>query len=121
MKKFLIILFHLFCFSQMQANCNKVCSNSVTMNHVRVGSTTKGSTKAPAAPLYLWQDDYTFTLPAFEESITLQLIDDNEDVVYTAVVPAGVTTVTFPSSYTGDYLLRLVVSATSYYIGDITL
>lgn len=85
------------------------------------GGATHGNTKSPTPTLFIEQDGRCLTLPVFDSTIVLQLIDDNDDVVYTVVVPAGVTTVTLPSSYTGDYQLRLVVSDASYYIGDITL
>ena len=121
MKKFFLVILTLFCCLQIQADCTEVRGNSVTMNHVRVGSSTSGSIKKPEAPIYLWQEDHTFTLPVFDDMIVLLLIDNNDVEVYWAMIPVGTTIVNLPSSYTGNYELRLVLTDNSYYVGDITL
>ena len=46
---------------------------------------------------------------------TLTLLDDDGDVVYSTIVPAGTSTVTLPATLTGDYELRLYPGGTAYY------
>ena len=79
-----------------------------------------GNTLAPVRPWYITQDDYVLTLPTFEDDYTLELRDENDVVVYTTYVPAGMTIVVLPSTLSGDFELRLVAD-TYYYIGYIYL
>lgn len=110
-----------FIFALLIALTGVVPSSIVAKQIILQGGVAQGNTKTPVPSLYVEQDGNCLTLPAFSDNIILQLIDDNDDVVYNVIVPAGVITVTLPSTYTGDYMLRLVVSSTSYYIGEITL
>lgn len=66
------------------------------------------------------QNDYTLTMPAFEDDFTLVLLDEDGVVVYTTYVPAGTTMIVLPSTLSGDFELRLV-GDTYYYRGYISL
>lgn len=79
-----------------------------------------GPTYSPPRPWYMTQDDYTLTMPAFEDDFTLELLDEDGVVVYSVYVPAGTTQVVLPSTLSGDFELRLVAD-TYYYRGYITL
>lgn len=92
----------------------------ISMQIIRSSGPGGGSTLAPPRPLYITQDDYVLTLPAFEDDYTLELRDENDVVVYTDYVPAGTTQVVLPSTLSGDFELRLVAD-TYYYIGYISL
>ena len=46
---------------------------------------------------------------------TLTLLNEEGDVVYSTVVPAGTGTVTLPATLTGDYELRLYPDGTAYF------
>ena len=92
----------------------------ISMQIIRSSGPGGGSTLAPPRPLYITQDDYVLTLPAFEEDYTLELRDENDVVVYTDYVPAGTTQVVLPSTLSGDFELRLVAD-TYFYIGYISL
>ena len=92
----------------------------ISMQIIRSSGPGGGSTLAPPRPLYITQDDYVLTLPAFEEDYTLELRDENDVVVYTDYVPAGTTQVVLPSTLSGDFELRLVAD-TYYYIGYFSL
>lgn len=92
----------------------------ISMHIINPTGPQGGNTLAPARPWYITQDDYTLTMPAFEDDFTLELRDENDVVVYTAYVPAGTTMIVLPSTLSGDFELRLV-GDTYYYIGYITL
>lgn len=79
-----------------------------------------GNTLAPPRPWYITQNDYTLTMPAFEDDFTLELLDEDGVVVYSVYVPAGTTMIILPSTLSGDFELRLVAD-TYYYRGYITL
>lgn len=65
-------------------------------------------------------DGYTLLIEGDHPDYTLQLVDANDDVVYSVFVPAGTTTVILPSTYAGDYTLQLLWGNWMFY-GEITL
>ena len=88
----------------------------VSMQIINESSGSAGPTYAPPRPWYITQNDYTLTLPAFEDDFTLVLLDEDGVVVYSAFVPAGTTMIVLPSTLSGDFEIRLVVH-TYYYRG----
>lgn len=79
-----------------------------------------GHPYAPARPWYINQNDYILTLPDFEEDYTLQLLNEDEDVVYSVNCLSGTTQVVLPSTLTGDYEI-VVIRGETYYGGYIEL
>jgi hypothetical protein len=92
----------------------------ISMQIIDHGPAAGGNTLAPARPWYITQDDYTLTMPAFEDDFTLELLDEDGVVVYSVYVPAGTTLIVLPSTLSGDFELRLVAD-TYYYRGYISL
>ena len=92
----------------------------IPMQIIDEGAASAGPTYAPPRPWYITQEDYVFTLPAFEDDYTLELRDGNDVVVYTDFVPAGTTQIVLPSTLSGDFELRLVAD-TNYYRGYLSL
>lgn len=92
----------------------------VSMNIIDKSASGDGPTYAPPRPWYITQDDYTLTMPAFEDDFTLELLDEDGVVVYSVYVPAGTTLIVLPPTLSGDFELRLVAD-TYYYRGYITL
>ncbi len=117
-KKFLIIfLFGLLC-QNIYANGNEICLSASRIDH---SSTMPGGTKIPVRPLTLNLTDHTLTFPyAFGEMVTVELLDDDENVAYTDYLFAGQISLTFPSTLSGEYTLRLTVG-NYYYIGLLAL
>ena len=117
MKKFFLFVLLLiggrtFAFSQ----------NQIPMNIVDNGAASHGNTLAPPRPWYITQDENVLTLPAFEDDLTLQLLDEDETIVYSTYVPAGTTQVVLPTTLSGEFELRLIpLNATYYYRGYIYL
>lgn len=96
--------------------------HQVPMQIVDENSVGNGHTYAPPRPWYITQDENVLTLPAFDESFTLQLLDEDETVVYSTYIPAGTTQVILPSTLSGDYEIRLVpLNSTYYFKGYILL
>ena len=92
----------------------------IPMQIIDHGPAAGGSTLAPPRPWYITQDDYTLTMPAFEDDFTLELLDEDGVVVYSVYVPAGTTQIVLSSTLSGDFELRLVAD-TYYYRGYISL
>ena len=83
------------------------------------GSTT-GHSKSPMTPWYIDLDDNVITMDATPCDYTLNLYDEDDEVVYSVFVPAGSTMIVLPSTLSGSFEIRFETD-TYYYYGDITL
>ena len=83
------------------------------------GSTT-GHTKSPIRPWYIDLTDNVITMSSTPCDYTLNLYDEDGEVVYSAFVPAGTTQVVLPTTLTGSFEL-LFETDTYYYYGYIEL
>lgn len=90
-------------------------TNEIPMQIIKEDSSDGGNTLAPPRPWYIMQDDYVLTLPAFDYDYTLVLFDEEGVVVFSADYSAGTTTVTLPSTLSGEFELRIVPYAATYY------
>ena len=89
--------------------------NQIPMQIINNGGASHGNTLAPPRPWYITQNENVLTLPAFDEGFTLQLLDEDETVIYSTYIPAGTTQVVLPSTLSGEFELRLIPVLTSYY------
>jgi hypothetical protein len=77
--------------------------------------------RAPQRPLMVEFDNYTLSFGyGFDEVVTVELLDEDEDVAYTDWLTPGQTSLVFPNSLSGEYNVRLTVGSV-YYIGVIDL
>lgn len=117
MKKLLLIL------SFLLTGINSlVAQYQIPMQIIKESGPGGENTLAPPRPWYITQNDYTLTLPAFGYDYTLVLFDEDGVVVYSADFSAGTTVVVLPSTLSGEFEIRLVpYAATYYYRGYIEL
>lgn len=101
-------------------SASTLASENIPMRIINNGSTSQGPTYAPPRPWYIQQDDYTLTLPAFEDDYVLELRDQDDEVVYTTFLPSGSTQVILPSTLSGSFEIRLVAD-TYYYRGYLSI
>ncbi len=90
------------------------------MQIIKDGDAGRDNTKLPPRPLYITQEDYELSMPAFGDDYLLVLLDGNGIQVYSLPVAAGTTYVVLPSTLSGSYELRLETD-TYYYIGYIVI
>lgn len=77
--------------------------------------------RAPLRPLMVELDNNALTFNyGFDQVITVELLDEDENVVYTDWLAPGQTALTFPNTLSGEYTIRLTVGSI-YYIGVIEL
>ena len=65
----------------------------------------------PRYPILIPQvgiDGYTLTFNTRCDGCTLRLIDENDTVVYTTVIPVGTTTLILPSYLSGEYKIEII-------------
>ena len=120
MKKVLFMALAIFFATCMSAECNVVRGNHVTMGYSTKGSTHAGGAKSPIPSWCIDLDDYVITMDATPCDYTLNLYDEDGEVVYSVFVPAGTTMIVLPSTLSGSFELRFETD-TYYYYGYISL
>ena len=93
-------------------------SNSVIALQVGIDDPTlehSGHPRTPINPPAVSIDDHTLYTDAVWFDATLQVLDEDENLVYTTLVSAGTPTVVLPSSLSGDYELRLIWNNWRFY------
>jgi len=97
-------------------------SQNVPMQIIKEAPVGQNNPLIPPRPWYITQDENVLTIPAFEDDFTLQLLDEDEMVVYSTIISAGTTQVILPTTLSGDFELRLIpFFANYYYRGYISL
>ncbi len=81
----------------------------------------KGPRRMPSKPLTVELENYTLTFGySFDETVTVELLDEDENVVYTIWLAPGQTSLVFPSTLSGEYTIGITVGSICY-IGVIGL
>lgn len=80
-----------------------------------------GHPRSPISCPFASIDDHTLYLYDVDYPLTLVLIDENEDVVYTINVPANTASVILPSTLTGIFEIQLYPGGDYYFAGEIEL
>ena len=83
-------------------------------------TTAPGSPKTPIRPWIIDLTNNVISMEATPCDYTLNLYDEDEDVVYSVFVPAGTTQVVLPTTLSGSFELRFETD-TYYYYGFIYL
>lgn len=120
MRKVVLFILALFLTIQVQANLDMVRGNHVVMGYGTKGATHGGKPKAPASPWFIELDNNVISMTATPCDYTLNLYDEDGDVVYTAFIPAGTSSVILPATLSGDFEIRFETD-TYYYYGFISL
>ena len=115
MKKLLFCISMLFCLSAIA-----YAGNDVPLNYQPNGSIIGGNPKTPAYPWYITQDGNVLTMSATPCDYTLSLYDEDDELVYSAFLPAGTTQVVLPTTLSGTFEIRFETD-TYYYFGYISL
>jgi len=81
----------------------------------------KGTRRMPSKPLTVELENYALTFGyGFDQVASVELLDEEENVVYTDWLAPGQTSIVFPNTLMGEYNIRLTVG-TMCYIGIIEL
>ena len=110
----LSVLFMLMC------GVSIVYADPVGLHHEDNSSTHQGGNKAPTRPWYIDLTDNVITMDATPCDYTLNLYDEDDEVVYSVFVPAGSTMIVLPSTLSGSFEIRFETD-TYYYYGYIDL
>ena len=117
-KKIFIMLLSGFLCQNIYAGGNDV---HFYVSIIDISTEGPGNTKSPIRPLTATFSNLTLSFQyAFSETVPVELLDEDGNVVYTDYLYAGQTSLTFPSMLSGEYTLRLTVG-NYYYIGIVEL
>ena len=76
--------------------------------------------KSPVIAPTVYIDGYELTFDTPCDGCTLQLVDENDVVVYSIIIPAGTTTLYLPSYLEGTFELQIIDGEWLFY-GEIEL
>ena len=91
---------------------------SIELNIHEKPGLAHGPRKTPIQIPEVWQDGHLIILEAGHANYVLNLVDEYDDVVYTAFIPAGTSSVILPTTLSGDFEIRFETD-TYYYYGMI--
>ena len=106
MKKFYILLFCLALSSGkiMASDGEPISLDTEEFDDV---STSTGKSKAPMRMPRIYQDGNTLTLSSFHPEYIINIVQDDE-LVYTSVIPAGVTVFELPAFVSGECKIQFI-------------
>lgn len=106
MKKFFILLFCLALTSGriMASDGEPISLDTEEFDDV---STSTGKSKVPMRMPRIYQDGYTLTLSSFHPEYLINIMQDGE-VVYTSIIPAGVTVYELPACFSGECTVQFI-------------
>ena len=76
--------------------------------------------KSPVLAPTVYIDGYELTFDTPCDGCTLQLVDEDNDVVYSLVIPVGTTTLYLPTDLEGTFELQIICGEWLFY-GEIEL
>ena len=77
--------------------------------------------RTPIACPHVSLDGHTLYLYSVGYDLTLVLVDEEENVVYTTFIPANTSSVVLPATLSGDYEIQLYPGGDYYFYGWIEL
>ncbi|MBP5339366.1 MAG: hypothetical protein J6Z14_08730 [Prevotella sp.] len=118
-KKFLFLLmFSTFLYGGVKLSAKPV---PLTVGIDDPTGTMPDYPKTPNFIPFIDQNGLVITFEANHSDYMLQLLDEDGEAVYTTYVPSTLTTVTLPSSLSGNYEIRLYTGSGIYFYGTINL
>ncbi len=116
-------LFFLLCILAMPACVQTVLAQSpIPLKIGRIDPTKPGVQfpKSPVVAPTVYIDGYALMFDTPCDGCTLQLVDENDDVVYSIIIPAGTTMLYLPSDLEGTFELQIIDGEWLFY-GEIEL
>ena len=106
MKKYYLALICLFVFNEMPIHASRVPIGLVPSKYDDT-PVNIGRGKAPRRMPVIYQDGYTLSLSSYHPEYIINIIQDDV-VVYSSLIPEGVTEYDLPSYLEGEYLIQFV-------------
>ena len=75
----------------------------------------EGQHKSPILIPEISIEDYTIYFNTPCDGCSLRLVDENDNVVYSTVIPTGTTSLVLPSSLSGEYEIQIIQGNLCFY------
>ena len=75
----------------------------------------EGLQKSPISVPEISLDGYSVIFDTPCDGCTLRLVDANDNVVYSTVIPTGTTSLVLPSSFSGEYEIQIIQGNLCFY------
>ena len=118
MKKLIIMLLYLSAWSVNSAYAEEV-KIDLSVEILDETSIYPGHNKAPLRMPRIYQDGYKLTLSSFHPEYIINIVQDDE-VVYSSVIPAGVTEFELPLYLSGECTIQFIKGRFCFW-GNVTL
>lgn len=111
------LFFYLLSVFALNANAGNVELNVTWDDPTNIGYPIP---KSPVLVPEVSLEDHTLYFFTPCDGCTLNIVDENDDVVYTLVIPSGTTSLALPSDLSGEYELQIIRGNYCFW-GTITL
>lgn len=115
----IVLMLGLLASGRVQAFCDVPTPVPVEL----IRDTDMGSYKYPKLPLLIPSialDDHTLYLYRGCDNTTIELVDENDMVVFSTLVAEGTETIELPASLTGTYEIRIIRGGITF-VGEVVL
>lgn len=76
---------------------------------VGYNNSNNGKINKPRNPIpMVYLENYILSFNAFEEDCAIQLLDENDAIVFSSVIPVGTTSFLLPTTLEGEYQILLI-------------
>lgn len=106
-KYFFVLLFFALIHGRIMASEKEQISLNVEVEVIDEEPAITGPSKTVVHMPRIYQDGYILTLSSFHPEYLINIIQDDE-VVYSSVISAGVTEFELPSYLDGEFIIKLV-------------
>lgn len=113
MRNYILIIF--LCVTLMTGHAlgatAKVCKNIALNVSVQWENPTNYPQPLPKSPIQVPSvslENHTLYFDTPCDGCTLNIVDENDVVVYTLVIPTGTTSLVLPSTLSGDYTIQII-------------
>ncbi len=124
MKKKRLIMFALIMallpFISVCVNAENPCDIDLEVGYIDPASTQGEDQRSLVLIPHIGIDSYTLTFYTPCNGCTLRLIDENDTVVYSTLIPVGTNTLILPSYLSGEYKIEIIQGIYCFW-GYITL
>lgn len=109
MKKKALSIISLVCMAFTALGLSAQTTDPISLQVGYIDPTKElGTHKSPNMPPTVYLDGYILFFDTPCDGCTLNIVDSNDVVVYTLVIPTGTTSWVLPSTLSGDYIIEII-------------
>lgn len=107
-------------FTAMMLKADPGNGNTIPLRPIKTTPNNSGRPRTPVCVPTIYLDGHTLFFETSCDGCTLQLFDEDGNVVYSLVIPTGTTSLTLPATLTGNYEIQIIRGDFTF-VGEIEL